>query len=74
MNAASVARGLDAARGGIVARVERERRVSVVVFGGHGCASTPGARRAIDAFFTHKPEIPIVLRAGQAIVVKTPEA
>lgn len=30
------------------------------------------ARKAIDEFFVDKPEVPIVLRTGQALVIKLP--
>jgi O-methyltransferase len=42
----------------------------VIMFDDYGFPSTAGARRAIDAFFKDKPEEPIILQSGQAIVVK----
>jgi O-methyltransferase len=42
----------------------------VLVFDDYGYPSTPGARRAIDSFFNDKPEVPIILQTGQAIVIK----
>lgn len=42
----------------------------VLVFDNYGFPSCPGARTAVDRFFADKPEIPIVLPTGQAIVIK----
>jgi O-methyltransferase len=41
-----------------------------MVFDDYGFPSTPGARRAIDSFFKDKPEEPIILQSGQAIIIK----
>jgi O-methyltransferase len=41
-----------------------------LIFDDYGYPSTPGARRAIDAFFAGRREVPIVLQTGQAIVAK----
>ncbi|MBA3537347.1 MAG: class I SAM-dependent methyltransferase [Tatlockia sp.] len=41
-----------------------------MVFDDYGVPSCPGARVAIDKFFADKPEIPLVLHTGQAIVFK----
>lgn len=43
----------------------------VMLFDDYGLPSCPGARAAVDEFFADKPEFPLVLRTGQAIVVKT---
>lgn len=43
-----------------------------LVFDDYGFDSCPGARKAVDQFFRGKPEIPIVLPTGQALVVKCP--
>lgn len=44
-----------------------------IIFDDYGFPSTPGARRAIDEYFADKPEIPIVVQTGQAIVIKSPD-
>ena len=41
-----------------------------IVFDDYGFASCPGARRAVETFFAHKPEHPLALMTGQAIVFK----
>lgn len=43
----------------------------IILFDDYGFPSCPGARRAVDEFFADKPEFPIVLRTGQAIVFRT---
>ncbi len=40
------------------------------MFDDYGFASCPGARRAVDEFFVDKPERPLGLQTGQALVVK----
>jgi len=45
-----------------------------MVFDDYGFASCPGARQAVDDFFQGKPEIPLVLSTGQAVVFRAPEA
>ncbi len=42
----------------------------ILVFDDYGFGSCPGAREAVDKFFTDKREIPLVLPTGQAIVYK----
>ncbi len=42
----------------------------VLVFDDYGFASCPGARRAVDEFFGSKPERPLGLQTGQALVIK----
>ena len=42
----------------------------VIVFDDYGFMSCPGAREAVDQFFADKPEVPLVLPTGQAIVFK----
>lgn len=42
----------------------------VIVFDDYGFASCPGARRAVDEFFADKPEQPLALLTGQALVHK----
>ncbi len=39
-----------------------------MVFDDYGFPSCPGARAAVDEFFADKPEVPLVLPTGQAIV------
>lgn len=41
---------------------------AVMVFDDYGFPSCPGARRAVDEFFADKPERPLVLHSGQAVV------
>lgn len=41
-----------------------------MVFDDYGFPSCPGARAAVDTFFADKPECPLVLPTGQAIVFK----
>ena len=41
-----------------------------LVFDDYGFPSCPGARRAVDEAFAHRPEVPICLPTGQALVVK----
>lgn len=44
----------------------------MMVFDDYGFPSCPGARAAVDAFFSDKPECPLVLPTGQAVVIKLP--
>jgi len=44
-----------------------------IVFDDYGFPSCAGGRRAIDEFFAGRPENPIVLPTGQALVVKLPD-
>jgi O-methyltransferase len=39
-----------------------------ILFDDYGFPSCPGAREAVDDFFADKPEVPLVLQTGQAIV------
>ena len=41
-----------------------------MVFDDYGEASCPGAREAVDEFFHDKPENPLVLETGQAVIFK----
>ena len=43
-----------------------------MLFDDYGFPSCPGARLAVDEFFKNKPEIPITLPTGQAMIVKLP--
>jgi O-methyltransferase len=43
-----------------------------MIFDDYGFPSCPGARSAVDAFFKDKPEVPLVLPTGQALVFKSP--
>jgi O-methyltransferase len=43
-----------------------------MVFDDYGFPSCAGGRRAIDEFFAERPEVPIVLPTGQALLVKLP--
>jgi len=42
----------------------------VIVFDDYGFASCPGARRAVEEYFDDKPEKPLALHTGQAVVHK----
>lgn len=42
----------------------------VIVFDDYGFPSCPGARRAVEEFFSSKAEKPLALMTGQALVVK----
>ena len=44
----------------------------VLVFDDYGFLTCPGARAAVDEFFSDKPEHALVLHTGQAIVFKLP--
>jgi O-methyltransferase len=46
----------------------------IMVFDDYGVASCPGARAAVDEFFAGKPEVPLVLRTGQAVVFRSVSA
>lgn len=42
----------------------------VIVFDDYGFPSCPGARDAVDEFFSSQPSVPLCLHTGQAIVIK----
>ena len=48
----------------------RMPRGAVMVFDDYGFPSCPGARRAVEQFFTGRPERPLALMTGQALVTK----
>jgi O-methyltransferase len=43
----------------------------IMLFDDYGVASCPGARAAVDDFFAGRPEVPLVLHTGQAVVHRT---
>ncbi len=43
---------------------------AAIVLDDYGYASCPGAREAVDGFFADKPEEPLALQTGQAVVIK----
>lgn len=45
----------------------------VLVFDDYGYMTCPGVRDAVDEFFADKPEVPLVVGLGQAVVVKLPD-
>lgn len=42
-----------------------------MIFDDYGFPSCPGARKAVDEFFADKPETPLALPTGQAIVIRS---
>lgn len=44
----------------------------IMVFDDYGFPSCPGARAAVDQFFAGKPESPLALPTGQALIFKLP--
>lgn len=44
-----------------------------MIFDDYGFPSCPGARQAVDEFFSGKPEVPWVLPTGQAVVIGLPQ-
>lgn len=44
----------------------------ILLFDDYGIAACPGARKAVDEYFADKPEIPVVLPTGQAMVIRSP--
>ena len=48
----------------------RMPRGAAIVFDDYAFASCPGARSAVDEFFADKPEQPLALSTGQALVAK----
>jgi O-methyltransferase len=48
----------------------RLEKGGVMVFDDYGFMSCPGARKAVDEFFSDKPESPVYLPSGQCIVIK----
>ena len=49
---------------------ERTSPGGVIISDDYGFPSCPGARRAVDEFFADKPEFPLALVTGQALVIK----
>jgi O-methyltransferase len=43
----------------------------IILFDDYGLPSCPGARQAVDEFFSDRPEFPLVLRTGQAVVFRS---
>ena len=41
-----------------------------MIFDDYGFLTCPGAKQAVDTFFSDRPEAPIYLPTGQCIVVK----
>ena len=46
-------------------------KCGLMVFDDYGFLSTPGAKEAVDKFFADRPETPIYLLTGQALVIKS---
>ena len=44
-----------------------------LIFDDYGFPSCPGARQAVDELFANRPEVPLCLPTGQALVVKLPD-
>lgn len=49
----------------------RLEKNGIMVFDDYGFRSCPGARKAVDEFFSDKPEHPLYLPSGQSVVMKT---
>lgn len=49
---------------------ERMEKGGFMIFDDYGFPSCPGARRAVDEFFESKPESPLSLPTGQAVIFK----
>ncbi len=49
----------------------RLAQCGIMLFDDYGMASCPGARAAVDEFFSARPEVPLVLRTGQAVVFRS---
>jgi O-methyltransferase len=49
----------------------RLARGGFMIFDDYGFPTCPGARQAVDEFFAEKPECPLVLPTGQAVVFKS---
>lgn len=49
----------------------RMARGGILVCDDYGFRSCPGAREAVDEFFSSKPETPIYLPTGQSMIIKT---
>ena len=52
----------------------RLEKGGMMIFDDYGFPSCPGARQAVDQFFKDKPEEPLVLSTGQAIVFRSNQA
>ncbi|HUZ72365.1 MAG TPA: TylF/MycF/NovP-related O-methyltransferase [Stellaceae bacterium] len=48
----------------------RTTQGGIILFDDYGFPSCPGARQAVDEFFADKPEYPLVLATGQAVVIR----
>lgn len=48
-------------------RLEKD---AVILFDDYGFPTCPGARKAVDEFFSDKPEVPFYLPTGQCLVVR----
>jgi O-methyltransferase len=50
----------------------RLRPGGIMLFDDYGFTSCPGARAAVDAFFHNRPESPLILPTGQAVILRLP--
>jgi O-methyltransferase len=48
----------------------RLEKNGIMVFDDYGFRSCPGARKAVDEFFSDKPEYPLYLPSGQSVVIR----
>lgn len=49
---------------------ERLSKGGIIICDDHGFSTCPGAKKAMDDFFTAKPEKPVMLTTGQSVVIK----
>jgi O-methyltransferase len=48
----------------------RLEKNAIMLFDDYGFPTCPGARKAVDEFFSDKPEVPFYLPTGQCLIVR----